>query len=60
LEVVVDGHNGIVCEPSPAAVASACASLAKDPERARRWGRAGKQAAEGLTWDAVADRLLSS
>jgi glycosyltransferase involved in cell wall biosynthesis len=60
LEVVVDGHNGIVCEPSPAAIASACSWLAENRERARSWGRAGKQAAQGLTWDAVVDRLLSS
>ncbi len=60
LEVVVDGQNGIVCEPSPAAVASACARLAEDREQARNWGRAGKKVAERLTWDAVVDRLLSS
>jgi glycosyltransferase involved in cell wall biosynthesis len=60
LEVVVDGQNGIVCEPSPAAIATACAWLADNPDRARNWGRAGKQAAEGLSWDAVVDRLLGS
>jgi glycosyltransferase involved in cell wall biosynthesis len=60
LEVVVEGENGIVCEPLPAAVASACAWLAANPEEARARGRAGKRTAEGITWDAVVERLLSS
>jgi glycosyltransferase involved in cell wall biosynthesis len=60
LEVVVDRENGIVCEPVPAAVASACAWLSTHPEEARARGRAGRRAAEGITWDAVVERLLSS
>jgi glycosyltransferase involved in cell wall biosynthesis len=59
LEVVTDGENGVVCEPAPAAVASACAFLAANVEQARARGRAGKVVAERLTWDAVVDRLLS-
>jgi glycosyltransferase involved in cell wall biosynthesis len=60
LEVVVDRENGVVCEPVPSAVASACAWLAANPELARACGRAGKRRAEGITWDSVMDRLLSS
>jgi glycosyltransferase involved in cell wall biosynthesis len=60
LEVVVDRENGVVCEPVPAAVASACAWLAANPEQARAWGRSGKRTAERITWDAVVERLLSS
>jgi glycosyltransferase involved in cell wall biosynthesis len=60
LEVVVDRENGIVCEPAPAAVASACAWLAANPEEARARGRSGRRTAEGITWDAVVERLLSS
>jgi glycosyltransferase involved in cell wall biosynthesis len=60
LEVVVDRENGIVCEPMPAAVASACAWLAANPGEARARGRSGKRTAERVTWDAVVDRLLSS
>src|SRR5262245_34958132 len=59
LEVVVDRQNGFVCEPSPAAVAEACAWLAANPNSARAWGRSGKQVAERVTWDHVIDRLLS-
>ena len=60
LEVVVDRENGIVCEPAPSAVASACAWLAANPEEARARGRSGRRAAERITWDAVVERLLSS
>jgi glycosyltransferase involved in cell wall biosynthesis len=58
LEVVVDRKNGLVCEPIPAAVASACAWLAANPEEARIWGLSGKRTAERITWDAVVERLL--
>jgi glycosyltransferase involved in cell wall biosynthesis len=60
LEVVVDGENGLVCEPAPAALAKACAWLAENPDRARAWGRSGKQTAVRTSWDAVVDRLVSS
>jgi glycosyltransferase involved in cell wall biosynthesis len=60
LEVVRDGETGVVCEPAPAAVATACAFLAANVEQARARGRAGKVVAERLTWDAVVDRLLSA
>ena len=58
LEVVVDRENGIVCDPVPAAVAEACSWLAANPEAARACGRAGRQAAERVTWDAVIEKLL--
>jgi glycosyltransferase involved in cell wall biosynthesis len=60
LEVVVDRQNGLICEPAPAAVAEALSWLAANPEQARACGVAGKRAAEVITWDAVADRLLGS
>jgi glycosyltransferase involved in cell wall biosynthesis len=60
LEVVVDGENGLVCEPVPAAVAEACAWVAAHPEQARERGLAGKRTAERMTWDAVIDRLLGT
>jgi glycosyltransferase involved in cell wall biosynthesis len=60
LEVVVDRVNGLVCEPAPAAVASACAWLAANPEQARACGRSGRRTAERITWDAVVERLLGS
>jgi glycosyltransferase involved in cell wall biosynthesis len=58
LEVVVDRENGLVCDPVPAAVASACAWLAANPDRARACGRSGKRTAERVTWDSVIEQLL--
>jgi glycosyltransferase involved in cell wall biosynthesis len=58
LEAVIDGENGIVAEPAPAALAEAFARLDANPELALEWGRAGRRTAEGITWDAVVDRIL--
>jgi len=60
LEAVEDGVNGIVCEPSPIAIAEACAWLAGNHEAARDRGLAGKELAERLTWDSVIDSLLDT
>ena len=60
LEVVVDRENGLVCEPAPADVAEACSWLAANPEQAHACGLVGKRIAEGITWDAVVERLLAS
>jgi glycosyltransferase involved in cell wall biosynthesis len=59
LEVVVDRRTGVVCEPTPAAVADALAWLRSHPEEARAQGKAGKTEAARLTWDATVDRLLA-
>jgi glycosyltransferase involved in cell wall biosynthesis len=59
LEVVSDRKTGLVCEPTPAAVARACAWLRDNPDETREWGLAGQRAAERLTWDAAIGRLLS-
>ena len=42
LEVVEDRRTGLVCEPSPSAVAEALAWLRAHPDEARAQGRAGK------------------
>jgi glycosyltransferase involved in cell wall biosynthesis len=60
LEVVVDGQTGVVCEPNAVAVARACSWLAAHPERAREWGRSGKELAARATWDTVIDSLLAA
>ena len=60
LEVVSDRETGLVCEPSAAAVAGACSWLAAHPERAREWGRAGREIAARATWDNVIDHLLAA
>lgn len=57
LEVVDDGKTGVVVAPDPAEVARACASL--DDATAERYGGAGRQVAERVTWDACVDALLS-
>ena len=58
LEIVVDRKNGLVCEPTAAAIAEACAWLAGHTDHAREWGSSGKTLAERVTWDAAIERLL--
>ena len=58
LEVVEDRRTGLVCEPTPGAVAEALAWLRAHPDEARAQGQAGKGVAAQLTWDATIDRLL--
>jgi glycosyltransferase involved in cell wall biosynthesis len=58
LEFVVDGQNGFVCAPEPAAIGAALARLAADRECAARLGQAGLARARQITWDGVVERLL--
>jgi glycosyltransferase involved in cell wall biosynthesis len=58
LEFVVDGENGFVCDPEPAAVGAAVARLAGDRALAARLGAAGLARARQITWDGVVERLL--
>jgi glycosyltransferase involved in cell wall biosynthesis len=58
LDAVVDRRTGLVCAPSAAEVAAACAWLREHETETRAWGRAGKLVAEQLTWDSAIDRLL--
>jgi glycosyltransferase involved in cell wall biosynthesis len=60
LEVVSDRETGLVCDPTPQAVASACAWLAGHEGDARTWGAAGKSLAEQVTWDRVVSTLLGA
>jgi glycosyltransferase involved in cell wall biosynthesis len=60
LEVVADGRTGVVVAPEAAAVARACAWLRDHRDEARAQGRAGRQAAERVTWEAALDRLLAA
>ena len=59
LEVVLDRSTGLVVEPTPAALAEACAWLAQNVDSAREWGQAGKREAERLSWDHAIERLLA-
>jgi len=61
LEFVVDGRNGVVVEPQPAALAAAFDRLHADRALARRLGEAalGRIDDLGVSWDRVVERLLA-
>jgi glycosyltransferase involved in cell wall biosynthesis len=59
LDAVVDRRTGLVCEPRAADIAAAFDWLREHETETRAWGRAGKEVAERLTWDAAIDRLLA-
>jgi glycosyltransferase involved in cell wall biosynthesis len=59
LEAVREGKTGVICEPTPAAVAEACRWVVAHPEEAQAMGREGYDLARRLTWDLVIDRLLA-
>jgi glycosyltransferase involved in cell wall biosynthesis len=56
LEIVHDRETGVVVAPTAEEIARALASL--DADTAMRYGAAGKQIAERVTWDACVDALL--
>jgi glycosyltransferase involved in cell wall biosynthesis len=58
-EFVVDGVNGWVCAPDPAALGGALGRLHADRARAASQGEAGYDRARTITWDGVIDRLLT-
>jgi glycosyltransferase involved in cell wall biosynthesis len=58
LEVVTDGRTGLVTAPEAAEVARAAGRLREHPDEARAFGRAGREIAARVTWDACIDRLL--
>jgi glycosyltransferase involved in cell wall biosynthesis len=60
LEFVEHDVNGLVCEPSPAAVGDALSRLAGAPARARDLGQAGRARARRITWDGVVERLAGT
>lgn len=57
-ELVRDGQTGLVCEPTPAAVAAALARLTDDRPLAERLGAAAAAQAAAMTWAAAVDRLV--
>ncbi len=58
LEVVHDRRTGLVVAPEAGELAEACAYLAGHPDEAVAWGRAGRDVAARVTWDACVDALL--
>jgi glycosyltransferase involved in cell wall biosynthesis len=59
-EFVVDGVNGFVRPPEPAAFADAVNALARDRRRAASLGDAGYDRARTITWDGVIEKLVTS
>jgi glycosyltransferase involved in cell wall biosynthesis len=60
-ELIVDGVNGFISEPTPVALAAAMDRLYEDRALAAAMGRAGKARVDelGITWDHVIARLLA-
>ncbi|GAA4337649.1 glycosyltransferase family 4 protein [Variovorax defluvii] len=61
LEFVQHASNGLICEPTPAALAEAMDRLWRDRDEARRMGRAAQARIEALKigWPHVIERLLA-
>ncbi len=61
LEFVGHRETGLICEPSPRALADAIESMAAHPEAARRYGQAGLELVQSLhlSWDTVVEALLA-
>jgi glycosyltransferase involved in cell wall biosynthesis len=59
-EFVIDGVNGWVRPPDPAALGEAIGRLHADRARAVAQGQAGYDRARTITWDGVIDRLVAS
>jgi glycosyltransferase involved in cell wall biosynthesis len=57
-ELVHEGVEGFVTEPTAEALAPALARLASDQALAERMGEAGLQAVSRMTWSAVVERLV--
>jgi glycosyltransferase involved in cell wall biosynthesis len=58
--LVVDGVNGFVCPPTPAALAARINELAADKALAARLGAQGRDSVEDITWDAVVSALVAA
>lgn len=58
-ELVEDGRQGFVCEPSPPALASAMAAVMHDRNRAIALGDAARAKASTISWPDTVRRLLA-
>jgi glycosyltransferase involved in cell wall biosynthesis/GT2 family glycosyltransferase len=59
-QLVVDGVNGIVCEPNSRALCTALEHLHQDPKQAARLGAEGKRIVDQMTWQGVVQELLDA
>ena len=60
LDVVHDRSTGLVVAPNATDLARACVWLRDHAAEARAFGRAGRDVARTVTWDACIDRLLAA
>jgi len=60
LDIVHDRETGLVVAPSAEELARACAWLRGHADEAKAFGRAGRELAQAVTWDACIDRLLAA
>jgi glycosyltransferase involved in cell wall biosynthesis len=59
LEFVIDGVNGMICDPSPESIAEAINRYAQDRRLAASHGGAGWERGRLVTWDGVIEKLLA-
>jgi glycosyltransferase involved in cell wall biosynthesis len=61
LELITDGENGLITDPTWKAIAAAFDKLYSDRKLARRLGECGVEKIQqlGITWDKVVSKLLS-
>jgi glycosyltransferase involved in cell wall biosynthesis len=57
-DLVSDGHQGLVVEPTPAAIAAAMRRLLDEPGLCEALGARARQTAADLSWARVVDRLV--
>lgn len=57
-ELVRDGVNGFVCEPTPGAIARALRQLSDDGALAERLGAGAAVTAAGMTWPRAVEQLV--
>ncbi len=57
-ELVESGVNGLVCAPTPFALANAIRTMMSDVELAQRYGAAAQTVAGTLTWEETVGRLV--
>jgi len=59
VELVDDGVNGLICEPTPAGLAQALSRVMGDWSVAEKMGRAAKSAGARLTWSQTVSELTA-
>ncbi len=59
-QLVDNGVNGIVCEPSPEALCAALERLHRDRKLAAQYGQEGKETIAGMTWRAAVRQMLDA